>query len=103
MPLTAPVVTTVRLVDPPWATVTTAEPLASRVTAELGTVSTLRAVATTNVTSAQAPLDSAGTAAGTRTTTGYVGELPAAAPEVDVGSRLTDRTVPSTPRSLPVG
>jgi hypothetical protein len=90
------------------------------VSAEFGTVSTLAAVPISRLTSAREPDASAGSDSGTRTTTGYTGELvvvddcPVAAPwvvvfaaeppEVDVdGSRLTELTAPAAMLVDPCG
>jgi len=101
--LAAPVVTGVRCVVVPFTVVTTLVPFASRVTAEVGTVSTSCAVESTMLTSAREPLARAGTAVGTRTTTGYVAAVPAAVPDVAAGSRLIERTVAATGEVAPPG
>jgi hypothetical protein len=90
----------------------------------LGTVSTFAAVPISRLTSAREPDASAGSGSGTRTTTGYTGELdvvdacpvtapwvvalPAELPEVEVevdvdGSRLIELTAPGAKLVVPCG
>src|SRR5450631_4799073 len=70
-----PVLTRARVTTPFLSVWAMAWPLARGVSAELGTVSTLLTVPISRLTSAREPVASAGSASGTRTTTGYVGLL----------------------------
>jgi hypothetical protein len=117
-----PVLARTRVVTPFLRVKATACPFPSGVRAEFGTVSTFVAVPIRRLTSAREPDASAGSATGTRTTTGYTGELdvvdvcpvpapwvvvlPAEPAEVDVdvdGRRLMELTAPGTELVVPCG
>jgi hypothetical protein len=113
-----PVLTSARVATPFLSVKAMAWPLARGVSAELGTVSTLLTVPISRATSAREPDARAGSASGTRTTTGYVGLLVVVAPcpvplpvfvvdvdgDVDVdGRRLMEVTEPGAALVAPCG